>query len=72
MATINKIKSTRLKLTETIMARALTSYVFSLFSCPFSGKSFAQAKNEEFEEKESSFTDKRLDFYMETSTRTWV
>jgi hypothetical protein len=54
------------------MARALTSYLFSLFSCPFSGKSFAQAKNKEFEEKESSFTDKRLDFYMETSTRTWV
>jgi hypothetical protein len=52
------------------MARASTSYLFSLFGCPFSGKSFAHAKNKEFEEKKSSFTDKRLDFYMETSTRT--
>ena len=71
MATIDKIKRTSpLLLTKPIIPKDQTAYLFSLFDDLFIMKSFAHAKNKEFDDEESSSPDQCLDFYMETSTRT--
>jgi hypothetical protein len=74
MATIDKIKSTSplLLLTKPIIPRDQIAYLLSLFDDLFPMQSFAHAKNKKFDDKESSSSDQCLDFYMETSNRTWV
>jgi hypothetical protein len=69
---IRKIKSPSLLQTETITAKAQISNLFVLFSCLSFEKSLAHAKNTGFEEKKSLSPENSLDFYIETSTRTWV
>jgi hypothetical protein len=65
MATINRMKSTNLALTEPITARAQTAYLFSPVNCLFSRKGIAHAKNKESKEKKSLSPDHSLNFYME-------
>jgi hypothetical protein len=64
MATINRIKSTNLALTEPITTRA-PAFLFSPANCLFSRKGIAHVKNKESEEKKSLSPDHSLNFYME-------
>jgi hypothetical protein len=70
MAAINKIKTLSSLLTEPIIARNQAS-LFSRFGYLFSGKSFVRARNTEFKDTGSSSLHQCLNFYIETSIRTW-
>lgn len=68
---MNNIKTPSLPMTEPIKAR-IQAFLFSRFGYLFSGNSYVDDRNTEFDDTWSSSIHQRLDFYIETSIRTWV